>query len=807
MTIRPLRGAGLALYRFREVPLVGRATERDALWAGLAQVHASGRPRALLVRGPSGVGKSRLVEWLATRSQELGAATVLRASHGPFGGAGDGLPRMLAARLQCVGLGGDEVFERVLSGIGGDGPKDRSAALGYEAAALTEYMLPGDASGERPRVRLAEQRERHAVLAGYLRRCTRERPALLWFEDAMWGPECLDFTRYLLGGGGPPVLVVLTVRDDRVAERPAEARMIEELAGMRGLTSLEVAPLTEAEHRALIGERLGLEGGLVEGVLARAGGNPLFSVQLVGDWVARGVLLAGPDGFSLAQGASLDLPDGMHALWQERLARLLAQQYGEAAAEARQALELAAALGLEVDPEAWAEGCAFEGITAPAGLVELLVAQRLAVVGGAGWAFVHGMLRESLEDLADAAGRRGLHHRCCAAILRRRHGAHAQGHAEALARHLIAAGDLVEAMAPLLDATYQMQLAGQYDRAERVLGEHAALADRVGLGVEDVRRLRGRMQAVWLTWMRGGDGSLALARARCREVEAAARRGGHDDVLGEALRWHGLVARFERRFAESRAALAQAAAAFERAGDLGGQARTALASAVTLRAVGELDAAEAELSAAERLARGCGLTLLLPRIAGNLAEIALQREDWGAAETRFSQAMAAAEASGDRKALALTLGGAGDLALLLGRLAAADEHYARAEALFASLGSRYVHGVRLHRATVRLLRGEPEAWRFLAEFVATPGRDPLEVGLAQVGLALAAGQAGKWVAFDAGVAAAEAALAKVGEARPVIVQLLRAAEAAARAGGEGERAGRTAALAEAQTRRLRVAAS
>ena len=800
ITARPLRGAGLALYRFREVALVGRVTERDALWAALRRVHVEGKPRGLLVRGASGVGKSRLVEWLATRSQELGAATVLRASHGRFGGAAEGLPRMLASQLQCVGLAGDEAFERVLAGLDGDVPKDRSAR--DEAAALTEYMLPGDATGVRPRVRLAEQRERHAVLLGHLRRLTRTRPVLLWFEDAMWGPEALDFTRMLLAGrAGPRVLVVLTVRDDVVAERPAEARMIAELAELPGMASLEVAPLGEAEHRALIGERLGLAAGLVEAVLERAGGNPLFSVQLVGDWVARGVLVAGDRGFTVAPETSLELPDGMQALWQERLARLLAQHYGEAeAGAARQALELAAVLGLEVDPGAWAQGCAIEGITAPAGLLELLVAQRLALPQRAGWCFVHGMLRESLEDLAEAAGRRALHHRCCAAIVRAR----GQGHAEALARHLIAAGDLMEAMEPLLEATYQMQLAGQYDRAERVLGEHATLADRCGLAVDDVRRLRGRMQAVWLTWMRGGEGSLALARARCREVEGAARRGGHDDVLGEALRWHGLVGRFERRFAESQAALVQAAEAFRRAGDVGGQARTALASAVTLRAIGAIEAAEAALATAELLARSCGLTLLLPRIAGNRAELALQREDWAAAEIRFAEATAAAEASGDRKALALTLGGAGDLALLQGRLAAADECYARAEGLFASLGSRYVHGVRLHRATVKLLGGEREAAQgLLREFVAAPGRDPLELGLAQVGLALAAAQAGRWLAFDTALAAAELALARVGEGRPVVVRVVRAAGAAARSGGEDARAGRAEALAAAQTRLLR----
>jgi len=597
------------------------------------------------------------------------------------------------------------------------------------------------------------------------------------------------------------------VRDDLLAERPAEARLLAEIAALPAVTTLDVPPLAADDHRALIHERLGLDAGLVEAVLARAGGNPLFSVQLVGDWIARGLLTNGASGFNVPADAVIDLPDDLHAMWQERLARLLAQHFTpEDGAAARQALELAAALGPEIEARAWARGCAIEGLQPPPGLVDLLLGQRLALTTRSGWAFVHGMLRESLERLAAAADRKAMHHRTCVEILRALHGGHAQGHAEEVARHLIAAGDLAAAMEPLLDATYQMQLSGQYDRAELVLDEHAALADRLGLPHAEVRRLRGRMQAVWLTWMRGGEGSLALARARCREVEVAARQGGHDDVLGEALRWHGLVGRFEHRFEESLGALDQAAAAFERAGDAGGQARTALARSVTLRALGQLDAAEAELVAAGRHAAAAELSVLSPRIAGNLAEIALQRGDWAAAETRFTTALAAAEAIGDRKALALTLGGAGDLALAQGKLADADARYARAEALFASLGSRYVHGVRLHRATVTLLRGSiAPARRYMAGFVDEPGRDALGLAHAQLGLALGAGLEGQLAELEVRVAAAGRHLERVGETRRVIVLLLQAiADAVARAGG-WTRALELRALAQTHEARLHAA--
>jgi tetratricopeptide (TPR) repeat protein len=798
-TSRALHGAGLGLYAFREVPLVGRARERDALWAALAEVHARREPRAVVVRGPSGVGKSRLVEWVAARAHEAGAATVLKAVHGPFGGPGEGLGRMLALQLQCVGLAGDEAYARVLRALADEAPgRPVGEALRYEAAALTEFMLPGD-PGERPRVRLADPRERHAVLAGHLARVTARRPALVWLDDAMWGPAALAFARELLSRRtGPAALLVLTVRDDALDERPAEAKLLAELAALPATTTLALAPLADADHRALIRERLGLAAALVEAVLARAAGNPLFSLQVVGDWVGRGVLVRGDDGFAL-RGEDEALPADLHALWEARLERLLARWDADEQAAAWHALELAAALGPSIEPRAWAAACGLAGVAPPPGLALRLLEQRLAVPSRGGWAFVHGMLRETLERHAAEAGRRATHHRICAATLQGLHGGHAQGHAEEVARHFIAAGEPGEALVALLDANYQAQLGGDYERAGRALAEHEAIADRMGLPAADARRLRGRIQAVWLEWMRGGEDKLAAARARCEEIEAAARAGGHLDVVGEALRWRGMVARFERRWDEALAALAEAAGCFAAIDDAEGRARAALAQAVTLRALGRVDEAEAALVDAERLARARELFVLLPRILGNLAEIALQRGDLEAAEKRFVRALAAAEAIGDRKALGLTLGGAGDLALARDKLAAADEHYRRAEALFASLGSRYVHGLRLRRATLDLLRGETQAGHAgVQAFLAGPDRDPLLLAEAQLGLAVVAARRGEPAAFDDALAAGEHLLAAAGEARRVLVRLLEAAAAAT----DGARADRARAAATAHAARL-----
>ncbi|HEY8378693.1 MAG TPA: AAA family ATPase, partial [Nannocystis sp.] len=772
---RPLLGAGLGLVRVRELPLVGREDERDRLWEALGRVHAEGRPRLVLVRGPSGVGKSRLVEWTAARAHELGAAEVLRAAHGPFGGPAEGLSRMLAAHLRCVGLPGDEVFARCLAAIDPSGRGGGQARL--EAAALTDLLCPGDVGAGRPRVRLQDARERHHVLAAQLSRIAAACPLFVWIDDAQWGAPALEFVRHCLQPGrGPRALFVATIRDDLLAERPVEAALVAALAELPICETLSIAPLPEDQHRELIEELLGIERGLVDAIVARTAGNPLFTVELVGDWIARGLLRPGRGGFTLRAEAAVDLPDDLHALWRRRIEGLLERRFAEPTrAAARAALELAAAIGQEIDAAAWARACALAGIEAPAELGLVLVRERLAVATATGFAFVHGMLRESLERMAAEAGRAAGHHRVCAALLREL-GANRAGAPWEIARHLIAAGELAAALGPLLQASYELQLAGEYRAAAGALDQHVAVADRLGLPPHDRERLRGRMQRAWLSWMRGGaeagtaggrgSGPDDRGAAEVEAIAALARAHGHDEVLGEALRWRGLVARFDRRFAESLAALAEAAACFERAGDGEGQARTALAQAVTLRALGRTDEAEARLRTAEALARARGLAVLLPRILGNLAEIALQRRDWPEAQVRFARAIEAAEQVGDRKALALTAGGAGDLAFVRDDFAAAEAHYRRAEALLAALGSRYLGGIRLHLAALDALRGQASAAAALQ--AATTGDDPLQAALGHLALAATSQER---AALAEHLRGAAEQLARAGEVRPVLARL------------------------------------
>jgi eukaryotic-like serine/threonine-protein kinase len=705
--------------------------------------------------------------------------------------------RMIANHVQGTGMERAKLYSHMLSVCKRLAPALDEQVRAARAAALCELLQPAGTGApthqtmEVPRVRLEQEQERFEVIAQLLAMACSRRPVVVWLDDVMWGAEALSFVRWALTKRSRdeawPVLFLLTVREELLPERPLEARALEVLEGVDGVSRLEVGALSEAAHHELVSELLGLEAGLVSEIAARTQGNPLFAVQLVGDWVERGLLELKGQGLQLVPGAEVALPDDMHSLWKARIERLEAQPfYGMPSAHVACALELAAALGQDVDLGEWRALCAQEGLAAGPALVEGLLSQRLAVGTPTGFAFVHGMLRESLERVAGERGRLTGHHRACAQLLRARYGEHAQGHAERVAQHLTLAGDFAGALLPLLDASYQYQLAGQYERAERVLAEHGRLAARLGIGAEQVQVMRARMQRAWLGWSRGGDaGDAAVAEAAV--LEEAARRLGHDDVLGEALRLRGLVARFGGALEESLTVLEQALACFERVGDAEGAARAALSVAVALRELGRLGEAEALLLDAVRRAEASDLYILLPRCFGNLAEVSLQAGDLVRARERFERARQSAEAVGDRKGVAFAVQGLGDLALTRGEWAASRGWYERAEAIFMAAGSRYVEDVRLNIAVALVLeeRYEEGAARVYA---LGKSRGAFQDALGHVIVMACAAARGDWSGWEEGIRRTGEALERTDIWRRSLELVGERAVKLAREAGEGERA-------------------
>ncbi len=745
-----MAGVGLGLFGLRRVPFVGRHTERDLLWSLLGLVADRGAAQVAVLRGPSGFGKTRLAEWLVERADELGAASGLRAMHGAVPGPGQGLTGMLERALRCVQVEPDALrahVTRMLATLGVDTPE--------EVDALVRLVDPG--GGARP-TRAVRPEEQYAIVRRHLERLAAERPLVVVLDDAHYNRHALDFCAHVLDAQArwpSPILLVLTVRDEDLPRRPDA---VERLAALdaRDAVRIEVGPLAPDDRPALLDALLGLQPDLLRRIDARTGGNALFAVQLVGDWVRRGVLEAAPDGFTLAADAGTTLPDDLGAVWQARIEQLLTERAGldRAGSDAR-ALELAATLGLQIDGGEWRAVCTAAGLPADPGLVEALLDAALARCGPEGpaqrWAFAHGMLREAILKRARDAGRLALWHRTCARALARRPGPRTS---ERVARHLLAADRRAEAVPHALDAARRRLDEGDYAAAaEQLAGWRAAVAILPGT---DPRWGRGWLLESRLTRMQARTEEAERAAARAL---AAALRHGWISERAAALLEQGVLARHTGRVADSERLLR---AAVQVVGD-----DTALRAAcgeelgLTLLRQGERDRAAAALETARVAYAAVDDPLGLGRSLFGLARAHLQAGEADAARRRNEAARAAFQAGGARGAEATCRIMDGELARQAGDLEAAAEHYRAALKLFESIGAANATYARLNLGFTLLEADRfTEAWAPLEAALTELGAHGARVAqaAARAGLLPIAAASGDWQSFDTHRAALAALL-------------------------------------------------
>ena len=369
---------------------------------------------------------------MTQRADEVGSATVLKAVHSPIAGPSDGLGRMVMRHLRCVDLKREDIIKRTKQLLTDQGVDDA-----YEWMAMTELMSPAtafDPTRGAQAVRFSNRAEQHVLVRRLLERLGAERPVVVWLEDVQWGSDAINFAAHVLRAQAlspSPVLLMLTVRDEALEDRKVETKLLDELLALPGCSTTLVPPLSHEDQMKLIGELLVLQDRLSNEVALRTDGNPLFAIQLVGDWVQRGVLEIAKEGFVLQRGEEAILPDDIHDLWTRRINRVLAGQ----PRAARLALELAATLGHDVDAEEWRAVVAEYGEQIPPLLLILLTEHRLAITTDDRWSFAHGMLRESMERAAKDRGRLAEHHRACARMLEALYGTDAPGVPERLGRH------------------------------------------------------------------------------------------------------------------------------------------------------------------------------------------------------------------------------------------------------------------------------------------------------------------------------------------------------------------------------------
>ncbi len=739
-----LRDAGLGLFGLRGLPLVGREAERDALWAALRGACDTGLPGVVVLEGAAGTGKTRLGTWLGERAHEVGAARLLHAHHAAQPGPGDGLAPMLVRALRTAGLAGDALVARVARAL----ELTESDPLVVAVAALIAGEVSDDTS---IRVRLQSAEERGVVVRRALARLAVERALVVLLDDAVWAPDTLGFVEQAMATQHPapfPVLFVLTARSEALPERPAAAARLEALGRPPRGRRLELGPLPADQQLTLVRELLGLEGALAARVAERAAGNPQFAVQVVGDWVERGLIERGEQGYRLAAGADAELPTDLHAAWDARVDRLLAGR----PADDGPALELAATLGPAPDPVEWSQVCGRANVQPTRGLVDALLSVRLARApdeGAVGWRFAQGMFREALLRRARQAGRAAAHHMRCAEMLAFGGDGATADRPERLGRHLLAAGDPAAALRPLLEAARRHFETGAYARAQLCLAEREGALTALGVSPADPRRAFGDLLRCWID---RSVGDRAAAERRLAAVDAVVDRHAQPALRAQVDFMRGVLAFAGGQVAAARAPLREAERAFAQLGDRPRLAHCRSELAKVLAQGGALDGATEALQAALTDFVDLGDARGEARCHLGLAVLARARGDLPGVEAALARARDGFDRAGARLGVAESLNQLGDCARLQGDSARAVGLYREAIERFVELEAPSVDIARANLALALIDQGAFDDARVhldaCVDRFARRGNGGL-VGAMRVVQLLCDADAADWVAFAA----------------------------------------------------------
>lgn len=523
---RDERPVSLAVLRLRAPPMVGRDAERSRLWRWLRGDGA----RVLIIEALSGFGRTRLLEWLGARVAEAGAATVWWMVHGERPGPGQGVAGMLARWLRAEGLSGrplDAWLERLALRRG----------LVDDVASLAELIDPGG------RLHPGDVIERLAPIVTLARRAA---PILLLVDDAQWSDDALILAELLLDAG-VDARIVLAV--DRAKGAPDWHTRLDLLRTRPEVEHLALAPLSSAETRQLAEGSLGLAPTFAARLEARAQGSPRFVVDVLREWWTRGLLVEGPEGFRVR--GDERIPGRLHEVWSAALLPLVDNR----PRSWRFALEIAAALGIDVDATEWRAACAAAGVEAPQEMIDAGLNLGIFMPHprgpSVGWRFVHGGFREVVAEHATVRGRNAGWHLACVAALQVRSGA---GHAERLAGHLDDAGRPADALPWLRRAAVAEIDGGDRRRSVMLLDRLADAMDRAEVPAIDPQRAD-------LAWHRARARRL-LGQAELAATEAAkglslARAGGYGaetvrnaTELADAWRLLGRFSEAERLLAD-----------------------------------------------------------------------------------------------------------------------------------------------------------------------------------------------------------------------------------------------------------------
>lgn len=676
---------GQRLVLMRPSPLLGRDAELDALWQQLQTTWQRKTATVTVIRGPQGIGKSRLVQCLRERAHELGAAHVWKAVHDQRSSRALGLTEMLTRHLGCVGLSLPRVQRRL---------EKVARHMDWPVSSVVPLVAQLIAATSAPMEQLRSSNERYWATYTVLRSVCRERPLIVWADDVQFAPDTLDFVQFVVNAQADcaaPIMFVLTAQDESLAEHPETLTKLETVARLG--STMVLGPLSRDDQLRLLVASYRMNRELAEHVIARTNGNPLFAHQLLSDWIDRGIWERDELGFGVLTGHELRLPQTLRQLWSERVERLLGSQPDPV----NQALDIAAALGMEVDGSEWTEACRLASANPSPDLVELLQRHRLVTPSEVGFSFVHGMLREAIQQDAMAAGRWVPANRACAEMLGRRKRGSSAVYGARLGNHRLEAGEVLAAIEPLIASAEALLVTEGVTAAFQL----AALAEKQLLAIDPVQQ-HSEWILLWTTkaillWESGDKESALDLAARATRV---AQQGHSVPLLAKS---NLTLGRLMVRSGQRENALAYITQALDQYRQLDEKGQVA----VCLRLLG----VAGEFADAVRIhQQAIDMALEAGDLEGaaygqwGLAVVHILMGDLATAEALLLTALSTLERSGGVDGQANVLNSLGDVFRRMGDVDRAEQYYEKSAALFASLGLK-VRGVppELNLALLRLL--------------------------------------------------------------------------------------------------------
>jgi len=390
--------------------LYGREPERVVLDAARERVRQRGGAELVLVRGPSGIGKSALVRALQHSAagepgffvagkfdqykRDVPYATLVPAF-------GELARQLLAASEERLAVW-RERLQRELGSLG---------QLIVDVIPQIELVIGPQAPVAPQPVLETQNRFNHALRTFIGVFAHAEHPLILFLDDLQWADTAsLRLLQHLLTHSEVRhLLVICAYRDGEIGPSHPWTGALEEIerAGVR-VSDISVGPLPATDVAALLTDTLRCApaaASALAGLLhARTAGNPFFVGQFLTMLAAEGLLRLDPE----ARAWRWDLQAIAGKGYTDNIVELMLERLRGLPAAAQRALSLLACAGAEVAPATLAALC---GRSEPEILADLAPALAGSLIGlrGGQLQFAHDRVQQAAYSLTREAERAGVH--------------------------------------------------------------------------------------------------------------------------------------------------------------------------------------------------------------------------------------------------------------------------------------------------------------------------------------------------------------------------------------------------------------